>query len=274
VFPSLVYFLVLAREEPSYPFIGFNAVCLLVSITNLLLARFTEPGLLRTNPAMGSVPIQEFKQLVKRKQVTVMCGDKECTLYEARAKICGETGNAIEKFDHFCPWVGNAVGVRNHRYFVFFTFSTTLLAIGTGAGSVYFLVMEGMDGIGVAAIGLLIYCTIITCCVGGLATYHCGLVCNNATTNEEIKNVWERTRNPHDRGCCANFNLIMCNGPRPSYICERFEDLNQHTDLEQGKSAIEEQESKESLSGGAAEESVSEVIISSPQPENELIPTQ
>ena len=66
MFPSLVYFLVLAREEPSYPFIGFNAVCLLVSITNLLLARFTEPGLLRTNPAMGSVPIQEFKHLVKR----------------------------------------------------------------------------------------------------------------------------------------------------------------------------------------------------------------
>ena len=97
------HFLVVARAEPFYPFIGFNGVCLVVSISSLLSARYTEPGLLITNPPMGSIPTEEFKYLVKRalsavcwpeelragKGVTVNVGGKTCSLQEARAKICG-----------------------------------------------------------------------------------------------------------------------------------------------------------------------------------------
>ena len=31
-------------------------------------------------------------------------------LIQLRAKFCRETGNCVERFDHYCPWVGNAVG--------------------------------------------------------------------------------------------------------------------------------------------------------------------
>mmetsp|Transcript_50625 Transcript_50625/g.122171 ORF Transcript_50625/g.122171 Transcript_50625/m.122171 type:complete len:490 (-) Transcript_50625:91-1560(-) len=37
-----------------------------------------------------------------------------------RAHHDSVTGRCIVKFDHFCPWVGNAVGALNHKFFVLF----------------------------------------------------------------------------------------------------------------------------------------------------------
>lgn len=38
----------------------------------------------------------------------------------SRAHHDSVTGRCIVKFDHFCPWVGNAVGATNHKFFVLF----------------------------------------------------------------------------------------------------------------------------------------------------------
>mmetsp|Transcript_23323 Transcript_23323/g.55156 ORF Transcript_23323/g.55156 Transcript_23323/m.55156 type:complete len:392 (+) Transcript_23323:239-1414(+) len=37
-----------------------------------------------------------------------------------RAHHDSVTGRCVVKFDHFCPWVGNAVGAMNHKFFVLF----------------------------------------------------------------------------------------------------------------------------------------------------------
>ncbi len=37
-----------------------------------------------------------------------------------RAKHCAATDRCIEQFDHFCPWVGNAIGRRNRALFLLF----------------------------------------------------------------------------------------------------------------------------------------------------------
>mmetsp|Transcript_13181 Transcript_13181/g.37064 ORF Transcript_13181/g.37064 Transcript_13181/m.37064 type:complete len:408 (-) Transcript_13181:2502-3725(-) len=44
----------------------------------------------------------------------------------ARAHHDSVTGRCIVKFDHFCPWVGNAVGATNHKFFVLFVGYTML----------------------------------------------------------------------------------------------------------------------------------------------------
>jgi ankyrin repeat protein len=37
-----------------------------------------------------------------------------------RSKFCRQSKRVVARFDHFCPWVWNAIGVRNHRMFVLY----------------------------------------------------------------------------------------------------------------------------------------------------------
>lgn len=37
-----------------------------------------------------------------------------------RAHHCRMTNVVIDRFDHFCPWMGTSIGRRNYRSFVFF----------------------------------------------------------------------------------------------------------------------------------------------------------
>jgi hypothetical protein len=44
----------------------------------------------------------------------------------ARSKYCRVSERCVSRFDHYCPWIGNAVGERNHRDFVIFLCLETL----------------------------------------------------------------------------------------------------------------------------------------------------
>ncbi|XP_057289446.1 palmitoyltransferase ZDHHC12-B-like [Hydractinia symbiolongicarpus] len=37
-----------------------------------------------------------------------------------RAKHCEECKHCVRRYDHHCPWIGNCVGERNHKFFLFF----------------------------------------------------------------------------------------------------------------------------------------------------------
>ena len=49
-----------------YFFIGWNALFLVLAVTFLLTARYTEPGLLHTNPTLGSMTDREWHGMIKR----------------------------------------------------------------------------------------------------------------------------------------------------------------------------------------------------------------
>lgn len=40
-----------------------------------------------------------------------------------RSKHCKVADRCVAKFDHYCPWTNNAVGLLNHRYFMGFIIS-------------------------------------------------------------------------------------------------------------------------------------------------------
>lgn len=56
------------------------------------------------------------------------CG--KCMVWRPeRAHHCKALGTCVLRMDHFCPWIGNCVGFRNHKQFVLMNFYVTLASL-------------------------------------------------------------------------------------------------------------------------------------------------
>lgn len=202
------------------------ALTMVTSLTFLILAWATEPGI------VPFVPVEEKEsedqadgktvlKRNKRKRYMIALNGQHFPLPMLRAKICRETKACVERFDHFCPWVGNVVGARNQRYFVLFTIFTALTALLTFSTSLY----HSTSSVNIRpfyerAVALLLvsYSAVILLAVGGLMCYHVDLISQNQSTNEKMKGTYSIRRNPHDKGFSANCYEFWCLPIRASYI--------------------------------------------------------
>ena len=253
--PPVLTWLVAVAGELGSPALAVACCALFAStVGSLLMAHLKEPGVLPTKvvdvrntggttvrvmrdprvqqprpywPCISSDTSPGADRYQPRK---VVLGGEEHELEDFRAKVCRETECCVENFDHFCPWVGNAIGRRNYGWFVVFITSVSLLAAFVAATSGWLVVRAGNQLNPCAAIGaanngtgrhegrhesgchhngfahlvtgvadepvstaLAIYAGMLFFGPFGLFSYHMTLICKGQTTNEQLKAARRRS---------------------------------------------------------------------------------
>jgi palmitoyltransferase ZDHHC9/14/18 len=126
--------------------------------------------------------------------------------------------------------MGQCIGKRNYRFFLGFVNSVTALCCFTLVLSIFVAYHLGSSSVPVdlktvtvrapATMALCGLTGMIACCVGPLACYHCSLVCNNATTSEEVKETYPEG-NPFSKGCSGNCHETCCEPREPPRLLPR-----------------------------------------------------
>mmetsp|Transcript_10715 Transcript_10715/g.22264 ORF Transcript_10715/g.22264 Transcript_10715/m.22264 type:complete len:396 (+) Transcript_10715:109-1296(+) len=126
-FGVIVYYVVADSLIANGIFLLFYFPAFLLALLSLYMAWTSDPG----SVPMGARPLVT----VRRASAASLAGASSSgnrTRALRRCPKCGDnfkpgrahhdsvTGRCIVKFDHFCPWVGNAVGAMNHKFFVLF----------------------------------------------------------------------------------------------------------------------------------------------------------
>jgi len=210
------------------------ALTMCLALGNLLFAWITEPGIIpfiSVEEKESNDENTDGETMLRRntrKKYVVSLNGQTYPMPLFRAKICRETEACVERFDHFCPWVGNVVGIRNHRYFVLFTLFSSAVALEVFVSSIIMGASEDISHLKpherAIALALASYTAVIMLAVGGLMCYHMDLILNNESTNERLKGVFRVRQNPYNKGPLQNCYDFWCVPTRQSYVSNENKD--------------------------------------------------
>lgn len=174
------------------------------------------------NMAECSVPLADSGQLVTKRNRYKYRYCDYCEIQPPlRAKHCVDCKLCVRRYDHHCPWLATCIGERNHRYFWWFLFVTSVLIVWT-----FVIVWESFITkktwtewfhSNIALFFVTVVLVLSGPVVAGLFIFHSYLVLSGLTTWEASSReritylkYLDDDYNPFDEGCLKNIYYFMC----------------------------------------------------------------
>jgi len=198
-----------------------------------MLTAYGDPGIIPRQPKIREDPFRRFKQTINLQINGVTVQSKwcdTCNLFRPpRTSHCSLCDNCVEEFDHHCPWVGNCVGRKNYRFYLFFIWSLLLccfivyiccilhiIVIWVSEGSFFRGLLWVLWFCNLSIIMMILLVPVVIL-VGLLVGFHTILIKNNVTTYERIRQLY-RVTNPYDVGFARNCIRKFCSDVRTSNL--------------------------------------------------------
>lgn len=108
-------------------YVLFYLPCSILAIVSLCQANITDPGAVPLG-ARPFVRVRRSGEVVEQRAIR-RCHKCQNNYKPDRAHHDSMTGRCIVKFDHFCPWINNAVGALNHKHFCLFLLYTAISCV-------------------------------------------------------------------------------------------------------------------------------------------------
>eukprot|EP00916_Digyalum_oweni_P008768 GHVL01014627.1.p1 GENE.GHVL01014627.1~~GHVL01014627.1.p1 ORF type:complete len:431 (+),score=49.84 GHVL01014627.1:276-1568(+) len=192
------------------------------TLITFMIVSVMDPGFIPPqgpqDPDVGNPDVWKIGRLYG-KMVLEEKWDKNAKIYRPfRGKFDTMSEFNVERFDHWCNWVSNAIGLRNHRIFILFLISINITLISGALLSFkgilnndsvesFFLSFSSMSL--TRPNGLILSITLFYCCAFMVFTVwlffkQFKLISNNMTTSEYGK-PFHREGKPFNQGCFKNW---------------------------------------------------------------------
>ena len=224
------------------PPIIISSLIYIITTYSVFRGGFTDPGILeRQMESDFYSPRRNIIRQVINGHIHPINFCFTCNLFRPpRCSHCATCDNCVRRFDHHCIWLGNCIGVRNHKFFYFLVSSLIVNGIFQIGYCIYFIVFQSKKK--VKKFNLLIYISFsfviffdvcfIVFFLGKLCLLHSWLIFTNTTFYEYFKKKWKKIPgfNPFSLFCGYHSCRLLFFSSNKSYLHLRKEDYIREND--------------------------------------------